>query len=258
MRIPLGIPPFGARSAAPPRRESRVPRRLVGSRWARAGERKDPKPRERNEYPFFLAVSPEDEVVPHDYMQLWLDDDTGADYMQIYEDDLNQLPTSFPRSPGGQTTTRVEAPLMGLQGILQANGSISTHEIRVLEVNILGDDDVRLSFWDWVDVVILPGQADPINPTRICGPWLRHRFYTATCPDAKNRLWINTKFVDFLRVKQISQGRSGPLPSLDYSAFSDEVRTRIMRMARSYYAPQAGRKAVGPRRGNPPRYTGTG
>lgn len=192
MRVPLGIPPFGSRWSVIQRRESQVPRGLVASRIRLAGEDKDPS-LGPNEPAFPIEVSPSDEVEPNDYMHLWLDDDTGADYMQVYESDIDQLPKSIPRDPQGNATgPAVEAPLMGLHAVRQANGTETTHEIRIVEVNILDENDREMTFWDWVDVVILSGQADPINPTRVCGPWLRHRFYTATCPMANNAYGYTT------------------------------------------------------------------
>lgn len=190
-------------------------------------------------------------------MHFWLDDDTGADHMQIYANDL----TLLQNATVADGLPRPELPpLLGLVAITQANGMISTHSLRILEVNLINEHDKPMaSFWDWVEAVVLNEHPHPITPRRICGPWLRHRYYTGTSPDGKNRLWIHDGISGFRHVKNVHFGKSGPPPGLDYSAFDQDLRKRIMDGVRpvgdyNNDVKLTERDVMGPPRVNPPGY----
>ncbi|KAJ5717055.1 hypothetical protein N7488_002701 [Penicillium malachiteum] len=143
----------------------------------------------------------------------WLIDDTGADICTISDGDVDHLRE--------QTGLNNNPPLLGYAEVAGATGQPPVFEqIRALEINLWGQDPrtqsqgaMMLPHWDIIEVAIARNPADPSNePTRILGPWLRHRFFTGTAPDGSGRLYILKKRRRFFEMPQTTIGDSGLLP----------------------------------------------
>ncbi|KAJ5877330.1 hypothetical protein N7455_000795 [Penicillium solitum] len=99
-------------------------------------------------------------------------DDTGADYMVLYDEDVTRLSTNLQANDVSYPLPRI----LGVLVVTLGDGSKKAMLVRELEVNI----------WDSIPVVVLPGRGTK----RLNGPWMRWKFYTGTAPDNSNRLWI--------------------------------------------------------------------
>ncbi|KAJ6179193.1 hypothetical protein N7519_009654 [Penicillium mononematosum] len=109
-------------------------------------------------------------------------DDTGSTHMSIFEDDISILQDNknhpLPRCLGvGLHYTSDDRRVPALY--------------RELEVNMWSVDEQRfMSNWEPIPVSIRSGHATRAGADRLSGSWLRHRFYTGTCPDQSMRLWV--------------------------------------------------------------------
>ncbi|CAG7934939.1 unnamed protein product [Penicillium nalgiovense] len=109
-------------------------------------------------------------------------DDTGSTHMSIFEDDISILQDNknhpLPRCLGvGLHYTSDDRRVPALY--------------RELEVNMWSvDDKCFMSNWEPIPVSIRSGHATRAGADRLSGSWLRHRFYTGTCPDQSMRLWV--------------------------------------------------------------------
>ncbi|CAG8891310.1 unnamed protein product [Penicillium egyptiacum] len=109
-------------------------------------------------------------------------DDTGSTHMSIFEDDISILQDNktypLPRCLGvGVHYTSDDRRVPSLY--------------RELEVNMWSvDEGSWISKWEAIPASIRSGQATRAGADRLTGSWLRHRFYTGTCPDQSMRLWV--------------------------------------------------------------------
>ncbi|KAJ6014319.1 hypothetical protein N7540_008910 [Penicillium herquei] len=169
-----------------------------------------------------------------DYNIFWMIDDTGADLCTITESDVTHLVTKTTEYFARQTNdvnfevpyeSRIESvapPLLGYIRVRFANDEMGFQPIRAMEINLLGQDPSEsnkgafmLKHWDIIEVAIAPDPKSPEHePTRLLGPWLRHRFYTATSPDGSGRLYIFKKKRRFMEVPHANVGDSGLLPGV--------------------------------------------
>ncbi|KAF3030996.1 hypothetical protein E8E15_011499 [Penicillium rubens] len=111
-------------------------------------------------------------------------DDTGADYMVLYENDVNRLRINLQAQGLMYPIPR----LLGVLVVTLGDGSKKAMLVRELEVNMWDEHEKQYmaDSWDSIPVVVLPGRGTK----RLNGPWMRWKFYTATAPDNSNRLWI--------------------------------------------------------------------
>ncbi|KAJ5729667.1 uncharacterized protein N7483_004175 [Penicillium malachiteum] len=164
----------------------------------------------------------------------WMIDDTGADLCSITESDVEHLVKEATKWFFRQTedinievphVSRVEdvaPPLLGYVRVRFANDEMGFQPVRAMEINLLGQNPSKsnkgafmLKTWDIIEVGIAPNPPSPEHePTRLLGPWLRHRFYTATSPDGSGRLYIIKKKRRFVEVPHANVGDSGLLPGV--------------------------------------------
>lgn len=111
-------------------------------------------------------------------------DDTGADYMVLYDEDVNRLRTNLQANGVSYPLPRFLRVLV----VTLADGSNKAMLVRELEVNMWDEKERQYmaASWDSIPVVVLPGRGTK----RLNGPWMRSKFYTGTAPDNSNRLWI--------------------------------------------------------------------
>ncbi|OQD67531.1 hypothetical protein PENPOL_c003G09919 [Penicillium polonicum] len=115
-------------------------------------------------------------------------DDTGSTHLSLYEDDINII-----RNLGAKDGHTYPLPrCLGVGVLYLADGSRITSLFRELEVNMWSTDESAWMSPDWqaIPASIRPGQATRAGADRLSGSWLRHRFYTGTCPDQSMRLWV--------------------------------------------------------------------
>jgi hypothetical protein len=114
-------------------------------------------------------------------------DDTGSTHLSLYEDDINVL-----RNLGGDGQTYPLPRCLGVGVLYVADGRRVTSLFRELEVNMWSTDESAWMSPDWhaIPASIQPGQSTRAGADRLSGSWLRHRFYTGTCPDQSMRLWV--------------------------------------------------------------------
>jgi hypothetical protein len=103
-------------------------------------------------------------------------DDTGADFMQIGRRDLDRM-ADVNLTPG---TIPNPACTMRLK---LADGKYTYNHVLYMEVNIFDNDDKSwvCPEFDKIQVVIQPDLGG--RPSRLAGPWLRHRLFTSTIPN---------------------------------------------------------------------------
>lgn len=104
--------------------------------------------------------------------------------MVIYDSDVAKLRTKL-------VDDGSVYPMPRLLGVIVANlGDGSKRTILAREVQVNMWDPVNLRYmadhWDYIPVLVLPGRG----AKRLNGPWMRWKFYTASCPDNSKRLWI--------------------------------------------------------------------
>ncbi|KAJ5787389.1 hypothetical protein N7457_002379 [Penicillium paradoxum] len=111
-------------------------------------------------------------------LELEFIDDTGADNFAMWSSDVSDL---IAQGPGaGYPMPRA----LGVAESTLADGSDEYTIIREFEINMwsVTDNAWMLDDWDKVPICIRKGTADFAH-TRLCGSWLRNRFYTTTIPD---------------------------------------------------------------------------
>ncbi|KAJ5107480.1 hypothetical protein N7456_004155 [Penicillium angulare] len=232
VKIPIAIRIPGAESAvthAPTRvyhEVARVPDFAVASDVPLAGEERpatylvDP---EVEEGP--LSSTRHDMYIPYPHYTFWMQDDTGSQIMQIYRYDLELLQRLESR------TARSEIPLppvMGVTAFYDCDERLVFRVVRALEVNMFDDEGKEMSpNWDWIECAIKDRQGDPDVTIRLAGPWLRHRFYTATSPDKSGRLYVHDKYRGFLNVNRPKDDDSGPLPGVHLTSPPESPRIAV-------------------------------
>jgi hypothetical protein len=109
-------------------------------------------------------------------------DDTGSTHMSIFEDDINIL----------QDNTNHPLPRCLGVGLHYTSDDRRVPALyRELEVNMWSVDERGfMSNWEPIPVSIRSGHATRAGADRLSGSWLRHRFYTGTCPDQSMRLYV--------------------------------------------------------------------
>ncbi|KAJ6123682.1 hypothetical protein N7471_010999 [Penicillium samsonianum] len=115
-------------------------------------------------------------------------DDTGSTHMSMFEDDINLL-----RNMGANDGHIYPLPrCLGVGVLYVADGRRVTSLFRELEVNMWSTDESAWMspYWQAIPASIQSGQATRVGADRLSGSWLRHRFYTGTCPDQSMRLWV--------------------------------------------------------------------
>ena len=112
-------------------------------------------------------------------------DDTGASIMLIFEDDINTLRNLEAESGPVYPLPRC----LGAANMCLGDGSRITSIVREIEVNMWNYDESDYMSPQWQAIPTCVDRPRSVS-TRLCGPWLRHRFYTGTCPDQSKRLWV--------------------------------------------------------------------
>lgn len=94
-------------------------------------------------------------------------DDTGAEYMVLYDNDVERLRTNLPANGIMYPVSR----LLGVLAVILGDGSKKAMFVRELEVNMWDEQEKRYmaASWDWIPVVVLPGGG----AKRLNGPWMR-------------------------------------------------------------------------------------
>lgn len=155
-----------------------------------------------------------EERLPYKELIFWLNDDTGCDICTITKSDVLRLKAASEVKLQADVTL---PPLLGYVGIRLADGAIKFEPVRAMQINIPDHDgnSMLLKDYDMIEVCIADDQPnDPNGPVRLLGPWLRHRFYTATAPDRTNRLWIVKKRRRLANLPDVTAEGSGDLPSV--------------------------------------------
>ena len=150
---------------------------------------------------------------PYPHVTLWCQDDTGADALKINRPDMDAIRKAAVRSENPDYTP--EAPLLGYAEMITASDDFHWAEFRMVEVNMFDKDGNPMSEqWDMIDCILLDEDltsTDPLRPSRLAGPWIRHRFYTSTVPDGSNRLWVGTNRDGWMFQSRPHIGASGML-----------------------------------------------
>lgn len=115
-------------------------------------------------------------------------DDTGSTVLCLFEEDINLLRGLG--AHGGQTYPLPRC--LGATAPYTADGRRIPSIFRQLEINMWSTDDSAYmsSRWDAIPATVWPGRATSRGSDRLGGQWLRHRFYTGTCPDQSLRLHV--------------------------------------------------------------------
>ncbi|KAJ6084577.1 hypothetical protein N7486_011377 [Penicillium sp. IBT 16267x] len=118
-------------------------------------------------------------------------DDTGSDFMCIYEQDYDDLHRLY-------DTAGIEcgAPLSGVAYVKQFDGNRAFCQTRIIWVNIhIPDTDQPLGCWTMVRCVMWShSRLDVHAPPRINGPWLRSILYSASLPSGDGNWGSNVSF----------------------------------------------------------------
>lgn len=115
-------------------------------------------------------------------------DDTGSTHLSLFEDDINIL-----RNLGAKDEHTYPLPrCLGVGVLWVADGRRVPSLFRELEVNMWSTDESNWMSpsWQAIPASINSGQSTRAGHDRLSGSWLRHRFYTGTCPDQSMRLWV--------------------------------------------------------------------
>ena len=128
-----------------------------------------------------------------------MEDDTGCDICTLMKSDIDDIIQAAQETLTGEGITPPEnvfpPPLLGYVAFQDFRGVKNFQPIRALEINMMGEEN-RLHLkneWDFIEVAVAKNQTHPLPPIRLLGPWLRHRFFTATCPDSTGRMWVFNK-----------------------------------------------------------------
>lgn len=137
----------------------------------------------------------EPEKIPPQH--LWeFKDDTGADVMIIYRDDLYRLMPAFEQ----KIRDTPMAQLLGYGIIESANGTRNISRMIAVQVNLYGIDDnrnLKLLNPEWHSIPcavqdrdrFLPYQSEPLY--RLNGPWMRSAFYVYQAPEYQGRMYVS-------------------------------------------------------------------
>ncbi|CAI7641713.1 unnamed protein product [Penicillium glandicola] len=115
-------------------------------------------------------------------------DDTGATHMSLYEDDVNVL-----RNIDANDGYVYPMPrCLGVGVLFVADGRQVPAIFREFEVNMWSTDESgwMATNWEPIPATVQPGRSTRAGADRLSGSWVRHRFYTGTCPDQSKRLWV--------------------------------------------------------------------
>ncbi|OQE08686.1 hypothetical protein PENVUL_c009G03706 [Penicillium vulpinum] len=114
-------------------------------------------------------------------------DDTGSTHMSVFEDDIDILRTDA-RNGNIYPLPRC----LGVGVLYVADGRQVPTLFREFEVNMWSTDESgwMAPNWEAIPASIQPGRSTRAGHDRLSGSWLRHRFYTGTCPDQSMRLWV--------------------------------------------------------------------
>ncbi|KAJ5728053.1 hypothetical protein N7493_004383 [Penicillium malachiteum] len=150
----------------------------------------------------------------------WMTDDTGADVCSIQERDLEQI-YHVKNNHEDPSVVQAQPPLLGYYEMRGASSS-DPHQFvpcRVMRIHCYANKDARghlstmLKESELIEVLITKNSLNPFDPpVRLLGPWLRHRFYTATSPDRSGRLWIFKRHAQLLNVHRADPPYSGAFP----------------------------------------------
>ncbi|KAJ5587477.1 uncharacterized protein N7459_003242 [Penicillium hispanicum] len=114
-------------------------------------------------------------------------DDTGSDYMCIYDDDVDDIVDYY-------ATYGIcgIAPLMGPTYVAMPNGERFRCIVRSVWVNIFHPVVGReMASWDRIQCICWTHDPNvPNAPKRLNGPWIRSKLYTASAPQGGGNLWV--------------------------------------------------------------------
>ncbi|KAJ5179175.1 hypothetical protein N7492_002385, partial [Penicillium capsulatum] len=108
-------------------------------------------------------------------------DDTGSQFMHLYEDDLDLIHHSAGRF----------APGLGVINGSTAAGWLQLPTVE-LEARIYCDDGSPMAEWVKIQTTAQQGSAQSNGNHRLSGIWVRHILYTATAPDNQGQLMLST------------------------------------------------------------------
>lgn len=109
-------------------------------------------------------------------------DDTGSQFMHLYEDDLDLIHHSAGRF----------APSLGVVNGSSAAGWLQLPTVE-LEAQICSGDDKPMTEWVKVQSTVQQGSVQSNGNHRLSGIWVRHVLYTATAPDNQGELMLSTE-----------------------------------------------------------------
>ncbi|KAJ5887641.1 hypothetical protein N7495_007682 [Penicillium taxi] len=148
---------------------------------------------------------------PEDYFELDFLNDTGADIMLIFADDLTALEIGH----FGSTSRRdpdtgfpaIRSQPLGVLIFTTANGQRSRSYVYSIMVNLFnGKHELWLPEWIQVECVAMsaPGGDEGLRGHmrhRLNGPFLRYMLFTATCPnnEGKTYLFDSKEFVQLVQ-----------------------------------------------------------
>ncbi|KAJ6021592.1 hypothetical protein N7540_007096 [Penicillium herquei] len=161
-----------------------------------------------------------DDIKANTSVLFWMTDDTGADVCSIQERDLDQL-YHVKNTHEDPVVAQSQPPLLGYYEMRSADRS-APHRFepcRAMRIHCYSSNDYRgrlfsmLKGAEIIEVLITKNSTNPFDaPVRILGPWLRHRFYTATAPDCSGRLWIFKRHSQLSNVHKADPPYSGAFP----------------------------------------------
>jgi len=117
----------------------------------------------------------------------------------MFEDDIDNLAREHRARYG---VNPIRPPLLGVTGTFLADGTSVWTYCRLMQVTMLDNDDNRMEEvvpWDVIEVQFLPGNSAQPGRSRLDGPWVRHKFYTATSPKGTPNVYIFDKQTGFGR-----------------------------------------------------------
>ncbi|KAJ5722842.1 hypothetical protein N7488_000877 [Penicillium malachiteum] len=168
-----------------------------------------------------ITYGPADRELSTDTTVLfWMTDDTGADVCSIQERDLEQI-YHVKNNHEEPSVSQAQPPMLAYYEMRGASAG-DPHKFvpcRAMRIHCYADKDVdgrlntMLKEAELIEVLITKNSLNPFDPpVRLLGPWLRHRFYTATTPDRSGHLYIFKRHIQLITVPPSNPPLSGAFP----------------------------------------------
>lgn len=127
--------------------------------------------------------------------------------MALYEEDIK-----FMQALGGEVHP---PPTLGIRRFRVADGRWIRWAVKSIFVNLFSSDGEEMTQWASVQTLVKKGSRASEGTSRLLGPWLRSKLYTATAPDGSSRLWVSDKKEGFDQLPDLDLEANPPSMPLE-------------------------------------------